>query len=129
MGNSQLKHLQEARVGMKDIPAFRTASKVIAEEMQELGTMSYERAASILYIYENAFTVVKKHFPTAKCGTDILSKADQVLVELGCTANNTLYAQSICPDEINHGSGDIAKLFEKHMGEVCFVLLTLCAAG
>lgn len=120
MGNTHLKLLQETSIGMKDITAFKTASDVIAKEMKELGTMSYERAAEILHIYENAYTVVKKHFPTAKCGKDILSKADQVLVELGCTVKNTLYAQSICPDEINHESGDISELFRKHMGEVSY---------
>lgn len=103
---------------MGNVTAFKTASEVIADEMREMGTMSYERAASILHMYENSFNVVKKHFPAAECGTDILSKADQVLVERGCTANNTLYAQSVCPDEINHESGDITELFKKHMGEV-----------
>jgi len=119
MGN---KHIRgEVSVKMKDVTAFKTASQVIAEEMQEKGTMSYERAAEILNMYENAFTVVKKHFPLAKCGTDILLKADHLLLEHGCTGENTLYAQSICPDEINHESGDITELFSKHMGEVrCF---------
>jgi len=103
---------------MKNVTAFTTAAEVIAKEMAQTGDMSYDRAAQILHMYENAFTVVKKHFPGAECGTDILFKADQVLVERGCTGDNTLYAQSICPDEINHESGDITELFSKHMGEV-----------
>ena len=116
MGN---KHIRgEVSVKMKDVTAFKTASQVIADEMQEKGTMSYERAAEILNMYENAFTVVKRHFPLAQCGTDILLKADLLLMEHGCTGENTLYAQSICPDEINHESGDITELFSKHMGEV-----------
>lgn len=121
MGN---KHIRgETSVQMKDVTAFKTASQVIADEMQEAGVMSYERAAEILNTYEHAFTVVKKHFPGAKCGTDILAKADEVLLKLGCTAENTLYAQSICPDEINHESGDITELFSKRMGEVSSVYL------
>eukprot|EP01032_Pedospumella_encystans_P013319 gene13319-15341_t len=116
MGN---KHIRgEVSVKMKDVTAFKTASQVIADEMQEKGTMSYERAAEILNMYENAFTVVKRHFPLAQCGTDILLRADLLLMEHGCTGENTLYAQSICPDEINHESGDITELFSKHMGEV-----------
>lgn len=124
MGNSQVKLLESAAGSMKNVTAFKTAAHVIADEMQEKGTMSYERAAHILNTYENAFTVVKKHFPAAECGTDILAKADQVLMELGCTAENTLYAQSICPDEINHESGDITELFSKRMGEVSIVVFS-----
>lgn len=116
MGNTHIRG--ELSVKLKDVTAFKTASQVIAEEMQEKGTMSYERAASILNMYENAFTVVKKHFPAAEVGTDILLRADQLLLKHGCTGENTLYAQSICPDEINHESGDITELFNRHMGEV-----------
>jgi hypothetical protein len=32
--------------------------------------------------------------------------------------NSTLFAQSICPDEINHEDGDMSRLFTVHMGEV-----------
>ncbi len=34
------------------------------------------------------------------------------------TATNTLFAQSVCPDEINHECGDITNLFSEHLGEV-----------
>ena len=30
---------------------------------------------------------------------------------------STLFAQSICPDKINHGEGSITCLFNRHMGE------------
>ena len=54
----------------------------------------------------------------AEVGDNILKKADVVLVARGCNAENTLFAQSICPDEINHERGDITHLFSEHMGEV-----------
>lgn len=104
---------------MKNVTAFTAASHVIIDEMNaNNGAMSYERALELLSKYENAFEKVREHFPGAEVGTDILRKADQVLVERGCNGHNTLYAQSVCPDEINHESGDITELFSKHMGEV-----------
>lgn len=116
MGDIHSKLLQNGN--MKNVTAFSTASGVIAKEMTQTGQMSYDRAVEILNKYENAFSKVKKHFPGAEVGTDILLAADQVLLKKGCTAENTLYAQSICPDEINHESGDITELFSKHLGEV-----------
>ena len=41
-----------------------------------------------------------------------------VLSSLGCTDDNTLYAQSVCPDEINHEPGDITDLFTNYLGKV-----------
>ncbi len=73
MGNGHVKSLVSSANGsMGNVTAFKTASEVIADEMKAMGTMSYERAASILQIYENSFNVVKKHFPAAECGVDIL---------------------------------------------------------
>jgi hypothetical protein len=48
----------------------------------------------------------------------ILEYVANVLDQLGCTDENTLYAQSICPDEINHEAGDITDLFSAYLGEV-----------
>jgi hypothetical protein len=41
-----------------------------------------------------------------------------VLDRIGCTSSNTLFAQSICPDEINHEEDGITRLFQAHLGEV-----------
>ena len=126
MEYSHALFLEEAGRSIKNVTAFKTAAQVITSEMEETGKMPYERAASILSMYENAYSVVKKHFPTAECGTIVLSKANQHLIDLGCTTANTLFAQSICPDEINHESGDITELFRKQMGEVCIHYFFKC---
>lgn len=83
-----------------------------------MNEMPYENALQILAKYELAYAKVTHHFPGAQVGTDILQKADMLLLDHGCNGHNTLYAQSVCPDEINHESGDITELFAKHMGEV-----------
>lgn len=51
-------------------------------------------------------------------GKHTLEKAIPSLQKRGCDSENTLFAQSICPDEINHDNADITTLFSKHMGEV-----------
>jgi hypothetical protein len=48
----------------------------------------------------------------------IIDTATQTLAKLGCHAENSLYALSVCPDEINHEHGDIADLVTKHSGEI-----------
>ena len=91
-------------------------------------------------IYQKAFETVKQHFPgfkfishplhaltlfldcyfllAALSGRDTLAKCKKVLLDIGVTAENTLFAQSVCPDEINHGPHDITNLFSSYMGEV-----------
>lgn len=102
---------------LKSINGLVSAGKEISEicGTQEL---SGEAALEILRKHQNAYTMVTNHFKGAQVGTSILAKADAVLLSHGCNGQNTLYAQSICPDEINHESGDITELFSKHMGEV-----------
>lgn len=110
---------------IKNVTAFASAAEEIVAEMKESGTgeMSYEDAFKLLKKYEHAYTNVTTYFPGAEVGTDILAKADAVLIDHGCNGHNTLYAQSVCPDEINHESGDITELFAKHMGEVMIMSL------
>lgn len=54
----------------------------------------------------------------AEDGLTIHEKAKAALVAHDVTDENTLFAQSVCPDEINHEKGDITTLFSAHLGEV-----------
>jgi hypothetical protein len=69
---------------------------------------------------ENDATIIlaRKHFLGAISGADTLAKVAAVLPKYGFDDDNTLFAQSVCPDEINHEEGDITDLFTKHLGEV-----------
>jgi len=62
--------------------------------------------------------VCKMHFEGALDGSDVLAKVVQVIEKRGFTPENTRYAQSVCPDEINQEEGDITDIFTKYMGEV-----------
>ncbi|CAB9500553.1 Inherit from NOG: Low-co2 inducible protein [Seminavis robusta] len=63
-------------------------------------------------------TKVEKHFPGALPSQGILDKVSVTIEARGLTPENTLYAQSVCPDEINHEPGDITNLFTEYLGEV-----------
>ena len=54
----------------------------------------------------------------AEDGLFIIQQVTDILKEYGCNAENTLFAQSVCPDEINHEEGDITNEFQKALGEV-----------
>jgi hypothetical protein len=62
------------------------------------------------------------HFPGAMAGSAILKLVAATTKARGLTSENTLFAQSICPDEINHEEGDVSTLFASFFGEECFHL-------
>ena len=55
-------------------------------------------------MYELAIKTVRQHFQGSRSSAETLDRVARVLEKIGCDADNTLFAQSICPDEINHGS-------------------------
>ncbi|KAK3269280.1 hypothetical protein CYMTET_22272 [Cymbomonas tetramitiformis] len=58
-------------------------------------------------------------FPGALPGTAVLRRMLVALEPLGFTPENTIYGQSICPDEINNEKGNLSSLMAEHWGE-CF---------
>ena len=67
---------------------------------------------------KKAGDVARHYFPGAIGSSTTLKRVAPVIKELGCCNYNTLFAQSVCPDEINHEKGDITNLFIDHLGEV-----------
>ena len=59
-----------------------------------------------------------KHFEHAIVSLDTLNKVAAVIEPRGFTADNTLYAQSVCPDEINHEISNITELLTEYLGNV-----------
>ena len=82
------------------------------------GTMSDERLRFKVGVYEKCIKAVHKYFPGSMSSANVLNKVIQVLEKIGCTSSNTLFGQSVCPDEINHDDGDITDLMSIHLGEV-----------
>ena len=54
----------------------------------------------------------------ALVGKQVLNKGTSVLPTRNITSENTLYAQSVCPDEINHEGTEITNLLTAYFGKV-----------
>jgi len=64
-------------------------------------------------------TTLDRCFPGALPGHAVLKRTAQSLKDnFGMTPSNTMYGDSICPDEINHEPGGLASLMSDHWGEV-----------
>mmetsp|Transcript_13598 Transcript_13598/g.20700 ORF Transcript_13598/g.20700 Transcript_13598/m.20700 type:complete len:328 (+) Transcript_13598:194-1177(+) len=62
--------------------------------------------------------VAQRQFKGAITSEEIVDKVRSTIAPLGYTPENTLFAQSVCPDEINHEEGDVTDMFTKYLGEV-----------
>ena len=58
-------------------------------------------------------------FPGALPGPAVVARTKLLEKMYGMTPENTIYGQSICPDEINNEKGDLVTLMADHWGE-CF---------
>jgi hypothetical protein len=82
------------------------------------GKVTYAQCLASYEKFEGAIHVVQKNFEGAMDGATLHQAAVAELVKHGINGDNTLFAQSICPDEINHECGDVTNLFQEHLGEV-----------
>lgn len=71
--------------------------------------------------WREATQLAESFFPGAMSGAQALAMVEAAVTARGYTPDNTLYAQSICPDEINHANGDVPHLFSSFFEE-CFHL-------
>lgn len=62
---------------------------------------------------------LEKNFPGSLPGIAVLKRTTSVLAEkFNMDPENTIYGQSICPDEINNEKGDLADIMKDYWGEV-----------
>ena len=57
-------------------------------------------------LIQEIHSVVEQHLPGSLPSAVVLEKVSKAIEARGLTAKNTLYAQSVCPDEINHEPGE-----------------------
>lgn len=62
--------------------------------------------------------LAERFFHGALFGKQVLNKVTSVLEKRNITSENTLYAQSVCPDEINHEGTEITNLLAAYFGKV-----------
>ena len=84
----------------------------------------YEQKQQIPYhpnISENCMKMLIKSFPNAKFTSEAFKKINQVILSLGCHPENTLFASSVCVDEINHHKDSLNRQLADFWGE-CFYM-------
>ncbi len=62
-----------------------------------------------------------KNFPGALFSTDVFTQINNTLLQLGCSPDNTLFASSVCVDEINHMDTSLNNRLRHYWGE-CFYM-------
>lgn len=103
---------------LKDTAAFEAAAVEIKAIIGREGGVDSYRCAEVINEKADIARLVDRHFPGALSSAHVLEKVAHVIEKRGYTDDNTLFAQSVCPDEINHEEGDITDLFTKYLGEV-----------
>ena len=94
------------------------AAVEIKEYIRKEGHITATESAHIIQEKMKVLELVWSHFPGALSSVQVLEGFKQVMEPRGYNDDNVLFAQSICPDEINHEEGDITDLFTKYCGEV-----------
>jgi len=76
-----------------------------------------QKAFRRFYISPPAERSMNAFFPTALLADDVNRAVSDVLGKRGYTSQNTLYAQSMCPDEINSKAQELVALMQGEWGE------------
>jgi len=80
------------------------------------GTAESE-AARAKVVSELAEAATEKYFPGSMAGGAVDAAVAATLAKRGYTPANTLFASSVCPDEVNHGPGDLEERMKSRWGE------------
>ena len=62
--------------------------------------------------------MIREYFPKALRQRDMERAVVAITSKLGLDGPNTLFAHSVCPDEINHEENDITNRLRLHFGEI-----------
>lgn len=99
---------------------FDAACRELKATIGKEGSLDMSEIVRVLHCKKEVYDLIQKHFPGAATGKEILAKVAPVIEKYGLTHDNTLFAQSVCPDEINHEEGDTPDLFAKYLGKQVF---------
>ena len=91
------------------------AAAVVAKYSDEYAfVQKYSRS---LFIEKEAESSMRESFPTAMLSSDANDAVYKTLRSKGFTADNTLFAHSVCPDEVNAKSEELVSLMQRQWGE------------
>ncbi|GFH48131.1 hypothetical protein CTEN210_04607 [Chaetoceros tenuissimus] len=101
-----------------NVAAFEAAYRELRSNIDDNGSIDLAEITKVMQQKKSVLDLVQKHFPGAGTGKEILAKVAPVIEKYGLDDDNTLFAQSVCPDEINHDENDTPALFAEYLGEV-----------
>jgi hypothetical protein len=87
-------------------------------QRQQRRGVTIRECVDALYRTERTAALVRRRFPGAIGSAVVLDQIRAFLHRQHWTPEQVLYAQSVCPDEINHENGDLPQLLAHYMGEV-----------
>jgi hypothetical protein len=112
-----LRKINSTHVQLTPGPALATASGVTALDVEKARNPNLSIHEKFLRL-EKAKVMVRKLFPGSHGSKYVLEKIIERLRTHHITPENTIYAESICPDEINHSLGNMTDIFADYFGEV-----------
>jgi hypothetical protein len=83
------------------------------------GPTTWEDVERLMYLFGNIDILVRDHFPGSRIISDIIEIVTNELHQHGLEKENTLFASSVCPDEINHDESNMTAIFSRYWGQ-CF---------
>lgn len=98
--------------------AIHAAARELERVIAERGAVSENDSLKIIQEKMTVVRLLEKYLPGSVSSDDLLNMVKAAMEERGYTPENTLFAQSVCPDEVNHEEGDVTHLFAKYWGEV-----------
>jgi hypothetical protein len=116
--DSSMSSSTDSNTSVSEKAVFDAAFKELAEELATKGSIDAGKVSKTIAEMNAVHKTITKYFPKAMPAKEVLEKVKPVLTKYGFTDDNTLYAQSVCPDEINHQEGDTPELFATYLGEV-----------
>lgn len=116
--NPRVDTYVETPLDITNDAAMDAACVEIKAKILEDGAITANESAAIIQEKMKVLELLWTHFPGALSSQAVLEGFKSVVEPRGYNDDNVLFAQSICPDEINHEEGDITDLFTKYCGEV-----------
>lgn len=111
---------QEIRADSDRRKFLQIASAVVGSLLVARYDSEYQWAQKTfrwLYVEPKAEAAQAKYFPTALLSSDFDAAVASTLAKRGFTARNTLFAHSVCSDEVNHKDEQLVDLMVSRWGE------------
>lgn len=120
--NGRSGSVTDPDVMISSLAAFEAASRQVARRIETEGSIGALELMKTLHEKEKIVQLVHTHFPGSILARQVLERVQPKLLEYGCTSENTLFAPSVCPDQIKKPSSDLTKLFSSYFQDHTFSL-------